>query len=85
MINSKDRLEEFLDNSSDEEIYEYAIRTYDKKIISPKGHIYNPYNPYLKWASYNKDSERTKFFVIENQEKQGKLIRVNSAKVKDIK
>ncbi len=83
--NSKNRLEKFLDNASDEEIYNYAIRVYDKNLISPEGHIYNPYNPYAKWASYNKDSESTKFFVIENPEKEGELIRTNSAKVKDIK
>lgn len=85
MIDFKNRLEEFLNNASDEEIYKYAIRAYDKELITPEGHIYNPYNPYAKWASYNKDGENTKFFVIENPEKKGELIRVNSAKIKDIK
>lgn len=85
MIASKNKLEEFLNNASDEEIYKYAIRVYDKELISSEGHIYNPYNPYAKWASYNKNSDHTKFFVIENPQKEGELIRVNSAKIKDLK
>lgn len=82
--NSISYLENVL-NKGDEEIYKLAIKKYNKELINEDGSLAEYSNPHCKWLYYNKNSEYTKFIVIENPDKPGEYIYTNVAKIKDIK
>lgn len=85
IIDIINKLEKLLYKSTSEELYDYVIQFYPKELITPKGGIYYPHNPYAKWVSYSRDGRHTNYLPIENPEKKGEIIYVNSAKLKDIK
>lgn len=74
-----------LSDSSSEEIYENLIHKYNKELLNENGDLLKWGNPYGTWEYYNKNSQYTKFIVIENPNKKGDYIYVNNAKVSEIK
>lgn len=75
---------EELQEKDDEEIYKIAIKKYSIDLINEDGDLLNDKNSHCKWLYYNKDSEYTKFIVVEEPNKPGKYIYTNTAKMKDI-
>lgn len=76
-------LDELL-KKDDEKIYKIAIKKYSKDLINENGDLLNDKNSNCKWLYYNKNSEYTKFIVIEDPNNPGKYIYTNTAKMKDI-
>ena len=70
-------------NSSDEEIFKFAIRNLDKSMIDKDGNVYSRFNKYARWFNYSIDSEYTNILPVQIDSKEG-VIFTNQVKLKDI-
>ena len=70
-------------NSSDEEVFRFAVKDLDKSLIDNDGNVYSRFNKYARWFNYLIISVNTNILPVQVNNKEG-LIFTNQAKLKDI-